>query len=100
MTYSLRDRTFDGHYLVPLKIKQGPVEINTTVSAYIRESPKPIALAKLDGTKYVVYDPDVVNKDKWVVASYNLNHWEPFVETHITELNPTHFVTYYGWDVV
>lgn len=66
---------------------------------YVHEAPKPIEDANLDGTKYVVYDPHLGD---WFAASFDMkqNKWLPFTELHIKELNPTHYTTYYGWDVV
>lgn len=60
--------------------------------------PKDISQAKLDGTKYVVYDP-ALNlgtelDDGWIVASYKKEKWISFVPIGI-EVNPTHFVEYY-----
>lgn len=66
------------------------------VMAYLKETPKIIEKAKTDGTKYVVYDPGL---SLWSVASFEKGKWVPFIDTHISELNPTHFVTYYGFDV-
>jgi hypothetical protein len=60
--------------------------------------PNLISEAKLDGTKYVVFDPSQ-NKgteldDGWLVASYKNGVWISFVPVGI-KLHPTHFVPYY-----
>lgn len=75
---------------------------NIGKSKMTKLSPKLIEEARLDGTKYIVFDPTlfIENNDGWVVASYKEDRWVPFVEDHIKTLHPTHFLEYYGWDVV